>query len=182
MNRTCGTCNACCVHIEIPVLDKPAGKPCQHLCNAAAGCCSIYERRPAECATYTCAWLDGCLPDDFRPDRSGILLDKCRIEGERPLTILIGSEIKAGSIDRHGAEIAASIPTGSVAFVTPFDADGEPGLFSGSEADHDVFIEFIEKTRRDGAIIHKFADGTFVQEIGSRELVKIEPAPTGKPN
>src|ERR1700690_714173 len=109
-DRTCGRCNACCVQIEIPVLDKPAGVPCQHLHNGACGSCSIYEDRPSPCATYTCAWLDGYLPATLRPERSGILLDRTWVEEPRRLVILGGSEFVAGSIDKHATEIEASLP------------------------------------------------------------------------
>ena len=49
------------------------GKPCAHLC--AQGC-AIHETRFPVCRTYHCGWryLAG-LSDDWRPDKSGVLVD-----------------------------------------------------------------------------------------------------------
>jgi len=176
-NRTCGRCNACCIHIEIPVLDKPVGKPCQHLCTGPAGCCSIYADRPSPCASYSCAWLDGYLLAILRPDRSGILLDCCTWiegdgEGDRQLTILAGSEFMTGALYLYRQDILDSLPDGCVAFVTPFDDRADIEIL-GKAADCDLFTAVIEKMQRDGGIVHKFADGTFYQAIGDRELHQI---------
>ena len=41
------------------------------------GCCTIYERRPQEpCRNFVCGWLqpESPFPDDFRPDRVGVMV------------------------------------------------------------------------------------------------------------
>jgi hypothetical protein len=73
--RECGGCAACCIelHINAPALQKLAGVRCANL---KADCrCAIYETRPKVCADFECGWrLMAALGDDWRPDRSGIIL------------------------------------------------------------------------------------------------------------
>lgn len=72
--RRCGPCNACCVVLEIdtPQLRKKARVPCQHLSNNG---CGIYAARPDVCQQFLCGWrLFAELGDDWRPDRSGVLM------------------------------------------------------------------------------------------------------------
>ncbi|HWU55658.1 MAG TPA: hypothetical protein VN175_09165 [Rhizomicrobium sp.] len=73
-NRACDACTVCCTELKIdtPQLRKPAGTPCRHLC--AAGC-GIYATRPLVCQQFLCGWrLFAELTDDWRPDRSGVLV------------------------------------------------------------------------------------------------------------
>jgi hypothetical protein len=54
------------------VLSKPAGTLCEHSTGTA---CGIYQDRPAACAAWYCLWRKiGALPDELRPDRSGVML------------------------------------------------------------------------------------------------------------
>ena len=72
--RECGACDACCVvfEIQVPAIAKPAGVPCRHLTKAG---CAIYETRPDMCRKWLCGWrLIPGLPQDWRPDLSGILV------------------------------------------------------------------------------------------------------------
>ncbi len=73
--RGCGDCTVCCVvtQIDTKEFQKPPGIRCQNLC--AGGGCSIYETRYPICRTYHCGWryLE-FLGDNWRPDRSGVLL------------------------------------------------------------------------------------------------------------
>jgi hypothetical protein len=73
-DRACGDCTVCCtvLTVDAPDLVKPAGSPCVHL---SAGGCGIHAVRPGICRTWFCAWRrDAGLPDDARPDRSGLLV------------------------------------------------------------------------------------------------------------
>ena len=52
---------------------KP-GTPCQF---RGDRCCAIYERRPQHpCRDFTCGWLQEAspFPEDFRPDRLGVMI------------------------------------------------------------------------------------------------------------
>jgi hypothetical protein len=70
--RECGGCTLCCI---VPVIDKPEmqklpSSVCRH---CTGGGCDIYESRPQTCRTYYCGWRwSTLLPDDWRPDQSGI--------------------------------------------------------------------------------------------------------------
>jgi hypothetical protein len=52
---------------------KP-GQPCHF---RGEGCCTIYERRPADpCRNFICGWLqeESPFPEEFKPDRLGVLI------------------------------------------------------------------------------------------------------------
>jgi len=72
--RKCGECTVCCtsLHIDTKEFQKPPGVSCSHLC--AQGC-SIYATRYHACRDYHCGWryLE-FLSDNWRPDKSGVLL------------------------------------------------------------------------------------------------------------
>jgi len=73
--RECGECTACCVVLLIDDDDfkKPADQVCTNLIDK--GGCKIYATRPSVCQDWHCAWrFMAQLGDDWRPDRSGILL------------------------------------------------------------------------------------------------------------
>lgn len=72
--RDCGGCTACCVTLKVdtPDLKKPAGTPCPQLTGTG---CSIHAVRPTICRTWFCAWRRvAALPDEARPDRSGLIV------------------------------------------------------------------------------------------------------------
>jgi hypothetical protein len=73
--RQCGECTACCTHLKIdtPEFQKLAGPDCPHLVPRRG--CGIYETRPQACRDFLCLWRQmPAMPDDWRPDRSGVLL------------------------------------------------------------------------------------------------------------
>jgi hypothetical protein len=72
--RVCGPCRACCKAPPIPELDKPADTWCRHIVlDRSDKGCGNFENRPAGCAAFRCAWLDGLGTDADRPDRLGVL-------------------------------------------------------------------------------------------------------------
>jgi hypothetical protein len=78
-SRECGTCTACCrvQPIRTPELRKTSHVLCQH-CRETEGC-RIYAQRPQVCRDYDCGWrLLAALPEDWRPDLSGIFVDRVR--------------------------------------------------------------------------------------------------------
>jgi hypothetical protein len=57
-----------------PEFDKPAGERCPHQRHHKG--CTIYERRPFGCRTWSCRWLTGDDTVDLRrPDRSHYVVD-----------------------------------------------------------------------------------------------------------
>lgn len=71
MSRVCGECTLCCAFFGVPELEKPYGVACRH-CTAAG--CGIHPTRPQSCRNFECFWLmDESFPDEFRPDRSGVV-------------------------------------------------------------------------------------------------------------
>lgn len=73
--RQCGECTACCTHLKIDSaeLQKLADVDCEHL-EPKRGC-RIYETRPQGCRDFLCLWRQmPDMPEDWRPDRSGMLL------------------------------------------------------------------------------------------------------------
>lgn len=71
--RSCGSCQECCIVGQVPELAKPAGVRCDHLRRDRPGC-NTYETRPPSCASFKCLWVQGVGPDAYRPDRTGIYL------------------------------------------------------------------------------------------------------------
>lgn len=82
--RQCGECTACCdgwVAATIEGYEMKPGTPCHF---RGASCCTIYERRPQyPCRDFKCGWLlsDSPFPDDFRPDRLGVMVISMKWRG-----------------------------------------------------------------------------------------------------
>lgn len=73
--RTCGACSLCCRTMAIEELAKPRGVWCEHANpKASAGACGIYETRPPSCSAFSCLWLSGALPEEFKPSKIGLVL------------------------------------------------------------------------------------------------------------
>ena len=73
--RSCEGCTLCCTVVAVPMLAKPAGTPCRHLCPDG---CGIFAdpARPVACHAYRCAWLfNAAWPDLLRPDRCHIVFE-----------------------------------------------------------------------------------------------------------
>jgi len=71
--RSCGTCTLCCKVYDVPSLDKPAGKWCQH-CKPGQGC-GIHETRPQHCRSFHCFWMTSdLLGPEWKPERCRFVL------------------------------------------------------------------------------------------------------------
>jgi len=117
--RECGECTACCVHLLIKddEFEKPADQACSHM--VEKGGCKIYNDRPSVCQDWHCAWrFMPQLTDEWRPDRSGILLrsDENGIifqpirEPKKAMTSSLAIELIGGGI-AQGIPLSMSIPT-----------------------------------------------------------------------
>ncbi|MBU2613389.1 hypothetical protein KJ925_02955 [Patescibacteria group bacterium] len=71
--RICGSCKLCCTLLKVPELEKTEGVPCPFLCDKG---CGIYTSRPAACRNFRCAWLNGELSENMRPDKVGVIIEK----------------------------------------------------------------------------------------------------------
>jgi hypothetical protein len=79
----CGSCTLCCKVKSISELNKPMYTWCSH-CDRGKGC-RIYDtpEKPPSCTTYDCLWYatqafeDPArrLPQNFRPDRTKVVVD-----------------------------------------------------------------------------------------------------------
>ena len=69
--RNCGSCSLCCKVLEVMDVDKPVNTVCKF---STAGGCTIYNERPRMCRSFSCAWLQGHVDDDWYPEDAGIVL------------------------------------------------------------------------------------------------------------
>lgn len=79
--RECGTCTMCCKTMGIYELDKRPGSWCPHAAPGSAQGCKVYDKRPETCRSFSCAWLDGHVHEDFRPDRIKAVLTVANVSG-----------------------------------------------------------------------------------------------------
>ncbi|MCC8963217.1 YkgJ family cysteine cluster protein [Bradyrhizobium sp. Pear76] len=69
--RECGSCTLCCKVLEVTDLGKPVNTICNDI--LAGGGCEIYHDRPRQCRSFSCAWLQGYLEDDWFPETTGMV-------------------------------------------------------------------------------------------------------------
>lgn len=84
-DRQCGRCNACCIWYGVDSsreaqaegtvsLYKHAGEKCKFINKRLDHRrCGVYDKRPCACVRFKCSWLMGFFPDDFRPDKVGLV-------------------------------------------------------------------------------------------------------------
>lgn len=92
--RSCGDCTACCVvpAIDTPQIQKITGAMCRHL---GPGGCGIYETRPRACREFFCAWIEGAMPEGWRPRDCGVLAQTIMVGGQAGMSLmLIGDALK----------------------------------------------------------------------------------------
>jgi len=70
--RQCGSCTACCTLLEVTAVGKSVNEWCKH-CDADKGC-TIYDHRPQMCRSFSCAWLQGHLDDEWFPEQAGMVV------------------------------------------------------------------------------------------------------------
>jgi Fe-S-cluster containining protein len=70
--RQCGSCNSCCDILEVTAVAKPANELCKHW-ELGTGC-TIYGKRPQMCRSFSCAWLQGHLGDEWFPAKAGMVV------------------------------------------------------------------------------------------------------------
>jgi hypothetical protein len=70
--RQCGSCNLCCDVLEVTAVGKPVNQLCTHWATGKG--CTIYHQRPQMCRSFSCAWLQGHLGDEWYPETAGIVM------------------------------------------------------------------------------------------------------------
>jgi Fe-S-cluster containining protein len=85
--RDCGSCTACCTWLigNAYGYSFGNGRSCKFLCE---GGCSVYKARPKTCEGYFCAWAQELIDEDYRPDKSGILVSVEQNENGQYLKVL----------------------------------------------------------------------------------------------
>lgn len=117
--RECGGCVECCrvIPLNLPELAKPTGQLCAY-CVDGKGC-GVHAIRPQTCRTWFCLWRMVELSDDWRPDRSGVVLRPDGLEqGEITVFVVRRTEFLASedvffvlaSWIAEGMRIALSVP------------------------------------------------------------------------
>jgi len=74
-DRTCGSCNVCCVvsKIDEPALQKLPGCRCRNA--LSNGACAIYAARPETCRGFFCGWrLLSWVDERLRPDHAAVFI------------------------------------------------------------------------------------------------------------
>ena len=97
VQRECGACTACCVHLGIDNVPGygPAGKEAGQSCKHLGFGCGIQETKPVSCKAFLCGWRHFlALEDDMRPDRTGILI--------APLTVNLSREGRVAPMMKRG--------------------------------------------------------------------------------
>jgi len=86
--RSCGDCTVCCIvpGIDTHDIQKITGAPCRH---CAAGGCTIYETRPRACREFFCAWIEGAMPDGWRPRDCGVLAREIEMMGRKGMSLIL---------------------------------------------------------------------------------------------
>jgi hypothetical protein len=157
-NRICGECSLCCKLLPTPEIGSPANERCQHQKHGVG--CAIYERRPASCRLWSCAWLIGG-PQDMgdlpRPDRAHYVID--------PTPDYITLQPHDGSAPQH-------IPVVQV-WVDPLHRDAHRAPSFRRWLDRQKMPAIIRFNERDGFVLAPPSitngDGWVEQRAGMRE-------------
>jgi len=86
--RSCGDCTVCCIvpGIDTHDIQKITGATCRH---CVAGGCAIYETRPRACREFFCAWIEGAMPEGWRPRDSGVLAQTIMAGGRQGMSLML---------------------------------------------------------------------------------------------
>lgn len=74
--NTCGNCKLCCKLLGVTEIKKPPNQWCQHCDKTGALGCKIHDtdKYPASCHDFECGYLLSDLPEEYRPDRSHVII------------------------------------------------------------------------------------------------------------
>lgn len=69
----CEGCTACCEAFDIVELNKPHSTACSFCKNSG---CSIWDKKPVACNTFSCLYLQEEMPKELRPDNCKVIFEK----------------------------------------------------------------------------------------------------------
>lgn len=96
-NSSCGTCYTCCVASGVQEIKKYPGQVCKYLDGRdPEKRCSIHATKPVGCARFLCFYRQSDLPEEYRPDKSGVMVTFY----ENGVTVIITDAQKAGTLQR----------------------------------------------------------------------------------
>lgn len=98
--RSCQECDACCYVLEVKELNKKQYTNCEH--KKEGGGCNIWGKpsRPDVCHSWNCAWLFSWLPEECRPDKSGIVFYPVAAHlTDAKIAHIAGQEVWEGAAD-----------------------------------------------------------------------------------
>lgn len=148
--KTCGTCTACCEFppIRTPSLQKPTNVLCPH-CDRGSGC-TVYDRRPSECAGWYCGWfyLAG-LSDAWHPVLSGVVL-RPEALAQNEITVVILRQSAFLLSEEFAGVIGAWVEAG---VIVHFERLGPPGHLPAKMAVNELLAPAI--AARDLREMHK---------------------------
>jgi len=93
----CGDCTACCEVLPIKELNKPKNTMCSD-CTGSG--CGIYEKRPQVCKDYQCIYTQSNMPEELRPDKSGVILEYLK-DGTYQAALFKGTVYESDPIMKH---------------------------------------------------------------------------------
>lgn len=132
--RECGSCTACCEGwLKSKETGMFPGHPCQFSTRKG---CAIYASRPHyPCRTFSCGWLkeNSPLPDEMRPDKSGVI-------------VIVGRKWKDWDVIR-AISAGSGIPEASLQWIKNHAMQTKTPL---------LIVEYLEK---DGKIIGESKQG-----------------------
>jgi hypothetical protein len=126
--RVCGDCKVCCIvpPIDEPEMQKIPNALCRHRLKEG---CNIYENRPSACRTYFCGWRRlAFLDEDWRPDRSGVLIESgtaSTVGPEAVVLILVADPLKTVRQQRFLDFVGKAIAQKVILFLSLPGARGE---------------------------------------------------------
>ncbi len=118
----------CCVFTTIDELDKPWGKPCQHLDGKS---CGIYhQKRPEPCETFRCLWLEGYGTPEARPDRCGVMFASRGVPTQGYEISVLAIEVRIGALETFPAKPMCDLFSQHfLVFKSVMVEEGKPGEF-----------------------------------------------------
>jgi hypothetical protein len=179
-DRTCGTCNVCCVVLTIddPELQKAQGHRCRHANRDNS--CGIYATRPQTCRTFYCGWRYlKWMHESMRPDKSDVLVRLrgaiSKVDGTRHLGVefmlLTGAALKAeGLAESVAAAVAADVP---VFLAIP----GRPGYTAAQARINEVLYDAV-CTKDKKAVLRILGELRAKGRHGDRRRITLSPRPT----